>query len=120
MAVPLVLGLLVVVGLALTANPRALIRSLRDFDVRLLVPVLALSVFNYGLRYIRWEIYLRRIGATLSPGPSLAVFLVGFLLGVTPGKAGELGKAWLVRELGGGWGGGGGRGGWSRWCWPSG
>lgn len=102
MAVPLVLGLLVVVGLALTANPRALAHSLRDFDVRLLVPVLALSVFNYGLRYIRWEIYLRRIGATLSRGPSLAVFLVGFLLGVTPGKAGELGKAWLVRELGGG------------------
>ena len=30
------------------------------------------------------------------------MFLVGFLLSVTPGKAGELGKAWLVRELGGG------------------
>src|SRR5438270_4673736 len=102
MAVTLVIGLLVVVGLALTADPRALARSLRDVDVRLLVPVLALSIFNYGLRYIRWEIYLRRIGATLSRGRSLAVFLVGFLLSVTPGKAGELGKAWLVRELGGG------------------
>jgi uncharacterized protein (TIRG00374 family) len=100
--VPLVLGVLVVVGLALAADPRALARSLRDFDLRLLVPVLALSVFNYALRYLRWEIYLRRTGATLSRGRSLAVFLVGFLLGVTPGKAGELGKAWLVRELGGG------------------
>jgi uncharacterized membrane protein YbhN (UPF0104 family) len=30
------------------------------------------------------------------------VFLVGFLLSVTPGKAGELGKAWMIRELGGG------------------
>ena len=102
MLVPLALGVLVVVGLALTANPRELARSLRVFDLRLLVPVLALSLFNYGLRWIRWEIYLRRVGVTLSKGRSLAVFLVGFLLSVTPGKAGELGKAWLVRELGGG------------------
>ena len=100
--VPLVLGVLVTVGLALTAHPRALARSLRVFDLRLLVPVLALSLFNYGLRWVRWEIYLRRVGVTLSKGRSLAVFLVGFLLSVTPGKAGELGKAWLVRELGGG------------------
>src|SRR4051795_9433293 len=102
MLVPLGLGVLVVVGLALTANPRELARSLRVFDLRLLVPVLALSLFNYGLRWMRWDIYLRRVGATLSKGRSLAVFLVGFLLSVTPGKAGELGKAWLVRELGGG------------------
>jgi glycosyltransferase 2 family protein len=93
---------LVVVGLALTAHPRELIRSLRVFDLRLLVPVLGLSLLNYALRYLRWEIYLKRVGATLSWGRSLAVFLVGFLLSVTPGKAGELGKAWLVREVGGG------------------
>lgn len=99
---PLILGVLVTVGLALTAHPRELARSLRVFDLRLLVPVLALSLFNYGLRWVRWEIYLRRVGVTLSKGRSLAVFLVGFLLSVTPGKAGELGKAWLVRELGGG------------------
>ncbi|MEO6194584.1 MAG: lysylphosphatidylglycerol synthase transmembrane domain-containing protein [Thermoanaerobaculia bacterium] len=102
MLVPLALGVLVVAGLALTANPRELARSLRNFDLRLLVPVLALSVFNYALRYVRWEIYLRRLGSPLSRGRSLVVFLIGFLLGVTPGKAGELGKAWLVRELGGG------------------
>ena len=102
MLVPLALGVLVVIGLALTANPRELAHSLRNFDVRLLIPVLALSLLNYALRYLRWEIYLKRLGSPLSRGRSLAVFLIGFLLSVTPGKAGELGKAWLVRELGGG------------------
>jgi uncharacterized protein (TIRG00374 family) len=102
MLVPLGLGVLVVAGLALTAQPRELARSLRGFDLRLLEPVLALSIFNYALRYARWEIYLRKLGVTLSWGRSLAVFLVGFVLAVTPGRAGELGKAWLVRELGGG------------------
>ena len=99
---PLGLGVLVVVGLALSANPRELARSLQGFDLRLLVPVLSLSLFNYALRYARWEVYLSRLGVRLPRSRSLAVFLAGFLLSVTPGKAGELGKAWLVRELGGG------------------
>ena len=101
--VPLILGVLVVVGLALTANPRALARSLRDFDLWLLVPVLALSL-------LQLRSALPALGVSTSGGSAprslrgggLAVFLIGFLLSVTPGRAGELGKAWLVRELGGG------------------
>ncbi len=100
--IPLGLGALVVAGLALAADPRDLLRSLRGFDLRLLVPVLSLSLVNYALRFVRWEVYLRRLGVGISRGRSAVVFLVGFLLSVTPGKAGELGKAWLVRELGGG------------------
>jgi uncharacterized membrane protein YbhN (UPF0104 family) len=100
--VPLGLGVLVVAGLALSANPAELARSLRNFDLRLLVPVLSLSLVNYALRFVRWEVYLGRLDVCLPRSRSLGVFLAGFLLSVTPGKAGELGKAWLVRELGGG------------------
>lgn len=100
--IPLVLGLLALVGLALFADARELAARLRAFDLRLLAPVLALSLVNYALRFARWQLYLSALEVELPPGRSLAVFLVGFLLSVTPGKAGELGKAWLVRELGGG------------------
>jgi uncharacterized membrane protein YbhN (UPF0104 family) len=100
--VPLGLGVLVGIGLVLTASPRQLLDSFRRFDLRLLPFILALSLVNYGLRFIRWEAYLRKLEVPLARGRSLAVFLVGFLLSVTPGKAGELGKGWLVRELGGG------------------
>jgi uncharacterized membrane protein YbhN (UPF0104 family) len=96
------LGLLVLAGLLGAANPRRFAEQLRHFDFALLAPILALSLLNYALRFVRWEIYLKALGTTLPRGRSLAVFLVGFLLSVTPGKAGELGKAWLVRELGGG------------------
>ena len=98
----LALGLLVLAGLLGLADPRRFAEQLRRFDLALLAPILALSLLNYALRFARWELYLRELGAALPRGRSLAVFLVGFLLSVTPGKAGELGKAWLVRELGGG------------------
>jgi uncharacterized membrane protein YbhN (UPF0104 family) len=100
--VPAALGLLALVGLVLVADARELAGRLRDFDLSLVPPILALSLVNYALRFVRWEVYLKRLGVALARTRSLGVFLVGFLLSVTPGKAGELGKAWLVRELGGG------------------
>ncbi len=60
-----------------------------------------LSLTNRGLRYARWRFYLDQADVKLPANRSLAVFLAGFLLSVTPGKAGELAKAWMVRELGG-------------------
>jgi uncharacterized protein (TIRG00374 family) len=96
------LGLLAVIGLVLVSDARRLAGRLRDFDLALLAPVLGLSLLNYALRFVRWEVYLHRLGIALPRRQSLGVFVAGFLLGVTPGKAGELGKAWLVRELGGG------------------
>jgi glycosyltransferase 2 family protein len=100
--VPALLALLALVGLTLFADAGELAAALARFDLVLLAPVLALSLVNYGLRFARWELYLRHLGVRLPLAASLAVLLVGFLLSVTPGKAGELGKAWLVRELGGG------------------
>jgi uncharacterized membrane protein YbhN (UPF0104 family) len=100
--VPLALGLVALAGLTLFADARELAARIREFDPRLLVPVLALSLLNYALRFGRWQLYLGALGVALPRGRSLGVFLVGFVLSVTPGKAGELGKAWLVRELGGG------------------
>ncbi|MFL6203048.1 MAG: YbhN family protein [Thermoanaerobaculia bacterium] len=100
--IPLALGLLALIGLVLVADARKLAGRLRDFDLALLLPVLGLSLINYTLRFVRWEVYLKALGVRLDRARSLGVFLVGFLLSVTPGKAGELGKAWLVRELGGG------------------
>jgi uncharacterized membrane protein YbhN (UPF0104 family) len=96
------LGFLVLVGMLGAASPRRFLAELRAFDLRLLVPILGLSLLNYALRFVRWEIYLEHLGSRLPRARSLGVFGIGFLLSVTPGKAGELGKAWLVRELGGG------------------
>jgi uncharacterized protein (TIRG00374 family) len=99
---PGLLGLAAFLGLAFYADARELADRLGDFDLGLLGPLLGLSLINYFLRFVRWQMYLSRVGLVLPWGRSLGVFLVGFPLSVTPGKLGELGKAWLVRELGGG------------------
>lgn len=64
-----------------------------------LIPILVgLSLFNYALRFWRWELYRRRLQVPLRCGESLALFLATFAMVVTPGKVGELYKAGYLRE----------------------
>jgi glycosyltransferase 2 family protein len=62
---------------------------------------LLLAVLNYVIRFARWEIYLRVVGAQAPRGTSALVFVAGFALSITPGKLGELIKAVLLKEAAG-------------------
>ncbi len=66
----------------------------------LLLPVLLLcSMCNYLVRFSKWDYYLRLINVKLSKIDSLSVFMSGLVMSVTPGKMGELLKAYLVKQL---------------------
>jgi hypothetical protein len=68
-----------------------------------LVPlILACTLFNYLLRFIKWHYYLGLVGAhDISLKESARIFVAGFPLAVTPGKAGEALKgSWLNQTAG--------------------
>lgn len=60
---------------------------------------LALALGNYVLRFVRWQMYLRRQGVSVPIGSSAMVFGAGLSLSITPGKVGELVKSYLLREM---------------------
>ena len=63
------------------------------------IPIfLSLSLLNYLLRFFKWQYFLGRIGIHIPPKESLAVFVAGFSMTVTPGKFGELLKCYLLKE----------------------
>lgn len=97
------------------ADVRALAGSLDRYAAWTAVVALGLAAGNYGLRFVRWQMYLRALGIvgqhrpesapsgglTVSTGYSLAVFLSGFAFSVTPGKVGEVAKsAFLYKSHG--------------------
>lgn len=51
--------------------------------------VLGLSLVNYGLRLLRWGMYLRRLGYRVPAGVTARTYLAGFAFTTTPGKVGE-------------------------------
>ncbi|MCV6590708.1 MAG: flippase-like domain-containing protein [Marinobacterium sp.] len=59
---------------------------------------LALSLLNYGLRFVRWQLYLDALGHPVSWPVSLRIYLSGFALTTTPGKAGEIFRGVLLKR----------------------
>ena len=62
--------------------------------------VLGLSLTNYGLRFVRWQIYLNRFRYSIPTLRSLAYYLGGFAFTTTPGKAGEAMRSLYLKRHG--------------------
>jgi uncharacterized protein (TIRG00374 family) len=73
----------------------------RHFAWAYVPAILALTTFNYILRGVKWQYYLRLIGVPVGRGDSAAIFGCGLSMAMTPGKIGELLKAWLLRARAG-------------------
>lgn len=91
-----VAALLYVAG-SLYAGLDAVGEALARFRWELYVPVVLLTVLNYALRFWKWHYLIGRLGARLSLADNGVIFLSGMAMTISPGKAGELLKPWLVR-----------------------
>ena len=91
-------GVAVYVGFSIWANAREVGQALARFQWWAALGGAALAAGNYGLRWARWEYYLRRLNIRIAARDSVLVFLAGFALTVTPGKLGEAVKALLLRQ----------------------
>ncbi|MEY2689453.1 MAG: hypothetical protein RL375_3652 [Pseudomonadota bacterium] len=65
-----------------------------------LVVLLMLSLVNYGLRFVRWQLYLGALGHPQPWRASLRIYLAGFALTTTPGKAGEALRSLFLQRRG--------------------
>lgn len=94
------LGLLAFIAITLLSDVSQLLKFALAFPWLVMLPVLALRVANWGLRFIKWHYYLRLVGVrTLPIWDSAAIFISGLALAASPGKAAELLKAFIVRNL---------------------
>lgn len=93
----LLLGVAVVLGLGVYGDGPRLLHVLARFDWALLPAVLALTLCNYALRFVKWSFYLKQIGVRVALLDSFATFTAGLSMAMTPGKVGELLKPILLR-----------------------
>ena len=73
--------------------------ELAHFDWTLAVPILALVSLNYALRFAKWHYLLLRLGVKIPLRADAWNFVAGLSMTISPGKAGELLKPYVVREL---------------------
>lgn len=87
-------------GFSLWSGWREVSKALQSVGVFGIFLVLLMSLTNYGLRFIRWQGYLKTLGHPVAWWPSLKIYLAGFALTTTPGKAGEALRGVLLKPLG--------------------
>jgi uncharacterized protein (TIRG00374 family) len=95
-------GFVVYLALILFGDARQVGSQLKAFNWQLIPFILAGTLFNYLLRFIKWHYYLGLIGITsIDKWMSARIFVAGFPLAVTPGKIGEALKGvWLNHTSG--------------------
>ena len=95
----LVIAGLLYLAFTVYADFNDLFKSFEKFNWFLLIPLLFLSLLNYLVRFYKWDYYLSKININIKKIDSLSIFLSGLIMSVTPGKMGELLKAFLTKEV---------------------
>lgn len=96
--ISLVFALIVYMGFVLWSDWRALHAALTDFPWYLLPVAILLTLVNYAGRALKWHWYLRILNVPISLAESSRIFAVGMLMVMTPGKAGEFLKSYMVKN----------------------
>jgi uncharacterized protein (TIRG00374 family) len=95
----LLFALLVYITLTFWGDWGALTRALTHFPWRWLPAIIGLTLVNYVGRLLKWQWYLRLVGVEISHYDSARIFGVGMLMVMTPGKAGEFLKSYMVKNV---------------------
>jgi glycosyltransferase 2 family protein len=91
-------AVLVYAAWLLLSDLPAIVRSLQGVRTWAVVVALFYASLNYALRWLRWELYLRRLQLVVPRTESAVVFLAGFAMTVTPAKMGEILKSLLLKN----------------------
>lgn len=86
---------------ALTRGFNEVASELAAYPWWTLGPVLLLTLVNYGLRYLKWHYLLGRLGIHIPHRHDGPIFLAGLAMVISPAKAGEVVKPYLVGVISG-------------------
>ena len=79
---------------------RAFLHAVTAVSPRLVGEVVLLSCASYLARFLRWHGFLRGLGHAVPFAGSLRIYLAGFALTLTPGKAGETIRSVYLQRYG--------------------
>ncbi|MCK5881891.1 MAG: flippase-like domain-containing protein [Sinobacterium sp.] len=91
-------------GFTLYSGGEAVLQALSALPALTWLIILGLSLLNYLIRYWRWHLYIgsthQSCLAKLSHARHLAIYIAGFALTMTPGKAGEAMRSLYLKQYG--------------------
>ena len=74
-------------------------QELAQFKWKYFVIAIGLTLSNYALRFLKWHYLLGRLGVKIDWSLDCWNFIAGLSMAISPGKAGELLKPYVVRRV---------------------
>jgi len=96
--ISIAIGAFLYLGGAVMADIDRVSGALETFQWWMLIPVCGLTLLNYALRFVKWHYLLRRLNVDMPLRDDAWNFTAGLAMVISPGKAGELLKPYVVRE----------------------
>jgi len=96
--ISVIIGVIIYFLLTVYGDFGQVMNSLRNFKWYFIPILLLLSSANYFFRLVKWNYYLKILDIRVSSKLSASVFFSGFIMSITPMKAGELLKAYLLKQ----------------------
>lgn len=98
LAVSLAFAAFVYIGFAVWSNLGSLGVALQQLQWHYVPLILLLTLGSYLFRFWNWQFYLKTLGIQIETKRSLLIYVAGFSMGITPGKVGEIIRAFLIKE----------------------
>jgi uncharacterized protein (TIRG00374 family) len=84
--------------LSLYADYNSIKQAFKKFNWAYFPLLIILAFLNYQFRFIKWHYYIKLLNIELKIMDSYKIFMSGLVMSVTPGKFGEVIKAYLVKN----------------------
>lgn len=100
LSLAVVAAVLVYAFMATMADWPAFARAVSSAPAAMWMQVVGLSLASYLARFLRWQYFLAALGHSIPVARGLEIYLSGFALTITPGKAGETIRSVYLRPYG--------------------
>lgn len=100
LSVLLVLALVAYLLIAKPVSLGDLVQQVQALPLVLWIQLIGLTLVSYAARFTRWHHFLIALGHAVPWGRQLHIYLAGFAMAVTPGKAGETVRSLYLKPLG--------------------
>ena len=95
----LFLALLVYFFLMVLSGWEELLHNIVQADPFIILVAMMLSLGNYIFRFLKWQLFTKSLNLEVSLVNNILIFFSGLSLAITPAKAGEAIRAFLLREM---------------------
>lgn len=75
-----------------------LVNTIRRFELQFIPIILSLIFSAFLGRFIKWQLFLKELDVSICWKDSVRIFFAGLSMTITPGKAGEVFKAFLLKQ----------------------